>query len=709
MSDTLSGKVTNIVCPRGGFYFNSCEWSLFSMLVDGENKVIRCSGNSFALYKGLQVIVTGEMKKTPYGDTFVATEIRRDLSSSSSLADLVKVICGPTTGQKVIDKYGDAKTALGVIKDHPDWLYGIRGIKDAKIKRILANYSKNESVEKAYEELKTYGFSIDDALKIVKTMGIASLGQIKADPYILMFKAEFGFKKCDEIALRQGKAPSCEPRVVCGLYQALRDARTNGDTYMQKDGLIREAGRVLQLDDYVPDRGLLLSVLSSSIQKGRFIESDGNVYTKKSFREESDIRSFVLDSLKKGGCLPKDEKAMASAITEYEAAKGFTLGPEQKEAVANSLTHRISIITGGPGTGKTTILDCILKIASKAIDPNHILLCAPTGKAARRMSEATGLPAFTIHSALRVDPTKPNLETFQFNSENKLPYQLIVIDESSMIDQFILASLLRAMKASTQVIFVGDKDQLPPVGAGYSFRDLMRAGVATVKLIETYRQAGDSTIIKFSRQVNSGKIESVANVRKDFGFLHVDGTADIVEVYMRGYCKVGVDDIVVLSPQKEGPFGTKAINAAILDHLIPKKENDKEISRGGWRFREGCRVIQLRNNNELGVVNGQIGTIESIDMDTKTAIVDFDGEKLEYTSDMFDDLALGYAITVHKSQGSEWKYVIEVVSKTHCMNTRPLVYTAVTRAKKALIIVGDIETLLEAPERVPREIKSRIV
>lgn len=715
MSETLHGEVTAIIYPKDGMFFDKYSWTKFIIYVPDKNQNVTCIGYSLVLYKKKPVVVTGDFGKDKTGaDVFNASDIYRDDAVGVSDAEMVKFICGNGLGLRVIEGCGNAKAALYAIENHPEWLYKIKGIKDTKIKAILANYAKNAAVEKAYNELKNYGFSIKDTVRVVKAMGSDSLELIKENPYCLFFKAGFGFKSCDEIAIRQGFPLSCRARTICGLLGALRENTICGNTFMHREDLIKKSIVILQQDDYTPSVTDVVECLDESVKKGRLVEKGNDVYTKRSYQEECDIRSFVLNAIGKPASLLADD----SAIAEYESKKGITFGPEQIQAIKNSLSNKISVITGGPGTGKTTILDCILKIASKSMDMSSIALCAPTGKAARRMSEATGLPASTIHAFLKVDPEKPNLDTFQYNSDHQLPYRLIVIDESSMIDQFILASLFRAMKAETQVIFVGDIQQLSPVGAGYSLRDLIAANVPTVRLLATYRQSGDSTIIKLSKQIRDGQLSNVSNVKKDFGFTPLsdsdgndlspeDGVKKIVDIYLRGYAAVGVANIIILTPQNKEAYGTKSLNLAILNRLIPDASH--EVTRNGWKFRPGCRVIQVRNNNKLGIVNGQIGTMDSVDFETKTAVIDFDGIKYDYTSEMFDDLALGYAITVHKSQGSEWAYVIEIVSKTSHMNTRPLVYTGITRAKKKLIIIGDLGTLIECPHRVPPAILSRIV
>ena len=701
--EKIVGKVLYILKPISGLFFEDIEWTIFKILKDDGNTHL-CLGNSFSISKGFRVELEGEYcnGKDSNEKIFKFCNIKKCFDTPNSYKTFLMSICGNQSSKLLIDYFGSAKEVLRIIKNEPNRLNDVKGIGKKRIDKILVNYSNSFKIENIFSQLKEYGFDLQECSIIAKKIGSKNINKIFENPYFLMFNANFSFIKCDEIALRKANISYDSPkRLQAVILEIMRLNNKNANTFIYKKDLLEKSIALSRTKNQIVERSKILSVYSNMIKNSTLYEVDERVYTKKSYFEEKDIRDFLLASLK----LPLNRKVTIDDIRAYEKSKGFSLGEEQINAVLTSASNKLSVITGGPGTGKTTVLDCLLTIIRKSVPSNKIALCSPTAKAARRMTESTGMPATTVHKLLEVNPEDSTLETFNYNQNNKLPYEVIVVDESSMLDQFIACSLIRALKSVSQVIFVGDKNQLPPVKAGYFFRDLMELKIPCTHLIKTYRQAGDSTIIKLAQEIQKGEI-SPLKAKNDFGFKSVSNCDEVVDIFLRGVKQVGVEQVVVLSPQNKGELGTKEISNAILNKLIPS--SDKEIHKNGWIFREGARIMNTKNMNQLGLCNGQMGYIKKIDFEEKKLIVEFDGKEYEYDNDMANYLVLGYCVTIHKSQGSEWKYVIEVVSQKHPMNTKPLVYTGITRAKSKLAVVGDLETFMKCPLKMPKEVLSRI-
>ena len=700
----IVGKILYISYPKDGLFFNDIEWTNFCLQTD-DNEKIYCRGKSFPLKKGFRVELEGDFSKSENGTkvfNFKVPKMNYDTKDSNKV--LLVYCCGKLKATQLINHFGSPQNALEMVKKKPKRLGEINGFGPKVIQKIVDKFKALTEVQELYDDICKYGIEMEDANKIIKKIGKKeALEIINSNPYKLFNVCNFSFVKCDEIAIQRLNISHDNPsRISCGIFEILRQNFLNGNTYIFFEEFKDKTLSLLQKGEEKLEAGVFMEVYRELLSKEKLYEIDNKVFTRKSFLEKEDIRNFVFDSLK----ATFNSKVTISDIKEYEKNKGFTLGEEQIKAVMNSASNKLSVITGGPGTGKTTVLDCLLTIIRKRVPANRIALCSPTAKAARRMTESTGMPASTVHKLLEVNPEDGNLETFVFNEENKLPYEVVVIDESSMLDQFIAASIVRALKSNAQVIFVGDKNQLPPVGAGYFFRDLMNISqVPCVHLIKTYRQAGDSTIISLAQQIQNGF--KIVKSKNDFGFRKTKNKDDVVDIFVRGANKVGIENIIVLSPQNKGELGTKSINNAILDIVVPKGE---EIHKNGWTFREGARVMNTKNVNSLGLCNGQMGTITSIDFEDRILFVNFDGKEYEYDSDMLEHLVLGYCVTIHKSQGSEWRYVIEICSREHkFMNTKPLVYTGVTRAKEKLIIAGDLDIFLGSSNKMPREVLSQIV
>lgn len=736
----VKGEIVKMLLPlNGSFGFEEGEYSKFILKTEDNQKYF-CCGITFPIKQGEYVKLTGQIFLKDNSKLIKFETIARDYSTVCSKKAFLEMICGIATAKKIILYFGNENTAFDVIKHQPERLLEIKGIKESKKMRIVKNYQKNTEVQEMHEELSVYGFTLKDTLRIYKKMGKECVQKVKNNPYILIKQMHFTFEKCDSIALKANIKLDSLKRTSAGIYAVLSAEEMKGHTFTFKNDMVEKTISKLSTLYFTPTKEVILSCFDKMVESYRLIcDSQNRVYIKSTWDEEEVIRNYVnFHNAKRIPFDLTEGKDLDNEIVIYEKENDFSLGKEQKEAVKNSLSNRLSIITGGPGTGKTTVLSTVIKLAMKfGVQERDIALCAPTGKAARRMMESingalgTHMTPTTIHTLLEVDPTDEELNQFVYNENNKLPYKLIVCDESSMIDLSVASSLIKAIKKTTQVIFVGDIEQLPSVSYGNFLRDLIASGVPTVKLLEIHRQKGGSSIITLSQQIRD-EVSIDLSPKRDFAFLPFDNYSyeqqmnKIVELFIRGVQKSNLDQTVVLTPingkNKQEELGCKQISLAIQDKINPLKNDEKEVVVNGWHFRKGSKVMITKNNNQLGLVNGQIGYISSIDFDDKTIDVDFEEIELQdgkaiitkktqvLDEELIENLVLGYAITIHKSQGSEWQNVIQVCAKENAFNnTKALVYTGITRAKKNIIIVGDKNTLLSSPYRKGEERRSRIL
>jgi len=722
----IQGKIYRVLYPK--LQFSTFEKN--GLLIKTSEKTIFAEGIAPAYKVGTEIVLEGEFKPNPKfgGDKFV-------FETSSILIDdgkrgkikFLELVAGEKTAQNMIEEKG-LDTAIEAVKSgDPMKLICFTGIGKKKAQKIIKKYNANFKISELLEELKGLGLSITDARNILAELPEQPAEKIRNNPYLLCNLVRISFERADVIAQQLGFDLGDKRRYSSSLIQVVRNELNNGNVYTNQSVVIRKAMEMLSVPskDFFPDKEDVLDVLKILITRGVFSLVNEDLFFSEVNAERLEIKKFLLASLDALSTYDIDEADIKEWIRAYEAEKtlqmGFpyVLGREQKLAVANSLTHRISIITGGPGTGKTTVADCVkwCVINKIGIRANKIACAAPTAKAAKRLNESTGLPASTIHLLLKVSPesmsSRHKKTEFIFNENNKLNYDFILLDETSMIDFSLASSLMKAIKPTTRVVFLGDIDQLPPVGYGYTLRDLIDGGMPCVKLNEVHRQKGDSTIIPLSQMIKFDKMNDIPKA-KDFAFCTLKGTEQIVSIFKRGLenlqsrkVESPLDQIVVLTPQNGEDYGTKNLNKLIQNVVLP--ETDQQVTHNGIEYRVGSKVMQTSNDNELGVANGEIGYVTKIDFEEKTVTIDFDGHEYEYDGDMLDNVQLGYAMTIHKSQGSEWKYVIEICSHTSRMNTRSLVYTGVTRTRERLIILGDLETFKNCPKNLGQTRRSYVI
>lgn len=633
-----------------------------------------------------------------YGDQFhvhqyetvvpaTLTGIQRYLGSG-----LIKGI-GPVFAKRLVEAFG-AET-LKVIEEAPGRLAEVEGIGPIRQQRITTAWAEQREIREVMLFLQGHGVSSTYAVKIFKTYGQAAIATVKANPYRLAQDIYgIGFKTADRIAQTMG-VPSDSPlRAQAGIIHVLQELADEGHVYAPEADLLRAAETTLEIP-----RHLLSDAIADLTREGQVVEESPEggrcIYLKPLHVAEEQVARRLADLLR-APRLPV-QIDVEKALLWVEGITRLHLAAQQREAIRMAITRKALVITGGPGTGKTTILRCIIQILEKK--GMRIHLASPTGRAAKRMTEATGHEALTIHRLLEWSPMQGG---FQRNAHRPLDTDLVIVDEASMIDIVLMNGLLRAVPLMATLVLVGDADQLPSVGPGTVLKDILDSGqVPAVRLTEIFRQAEQSRIVLNAHRVNRGEFpdlsRSPVGQGSDFHFLPEEEPERlqqlIVELASRRLpTSLGFDpteDIQVLTPMHRGVIGAAQLNAALQAALNPARADATEVMRGGRVFRKGDRVMQMRNNYDKEVYNGDIGRITRIDLQEQEMVVHVDGRPVTYDFSELDELTLAYAVTVHKSQGSEYPAVLLPMHTTHYpMLQRNLLYTAMTRAKRLLVLVG---------------------
>lgn len=615
---------------------------------------------------------------------------------------------GAKTARDIVDYFGTK--SLEVIEKEPEKLMLVSGIGKAKATTIHESYMDVISAKKTVVFLQKYDISPKIALKIYSYYGENTIDLLKQNPYRLISDIEgIGFISADGIAANMGLDKTSDFRISAGIKYVLQEAMNEGHTYLPKNLLIEKSAMLLNVSAQLVEKNLteLCSTKAVRKLKGENGEAD-SIYLTPAFDAEELIALTLLYMHEK--FTPEPDKHIENEISAYEKHKNITLAPNQRLAVISALNSGVSIITGGPGTGKTTILDCALHLFKKR--GINTMLCAPTGRAAKRMSDTTATEAKTIHRLLEYGKSDDGSFYFKRNMDNPLPEGVVIIDETSMLDVFLLSTLLKALSQNTKIIFVGDADQLPSVGAGNVLKDIIDSGCfPCIKLTEIFRQGKESTIITNAHKINKSEMPLVNVKGGDFfldrKFSEQDITSTVIDLVKRrlptAYDYSPFTDIQVLTPIKKGITGVFNLNKMLQQALNPKAKNKKEYISGENIFREGDKIMQIRNNydrewytfdrygNHLegtGVFNGDVGIIHEIEVSEVT--VKFDDDKYSvYAVQDLDELTLAYAISVHKSQGCEFPAVVMPLPLSNIrIMTKNLLYTAVTRASKLVVLCG---------------------
>lgn len=678
--------------------------------------VIDCNGESITAVGKFPQVAQGEcvelegsfIKHNRYGEQFNVKQAK--IAKPNTKEGIVKYLSsglikgvGPVTALSIVNKFGEA--TLDVIEFNPQRLTEVKGISERKANEIYEAFNEIRKMQNAVMLMQEYNISTNLAVKIYNTYFDKTEFILKENPYKLCEDVDgIGFQTADKIANKMGISPLSEFRFRAGVLHVLKSScEKTGNTYITKSNLESDVCELLKVSvDDINSNKVLNNLIMDSLIKVFELNGEEVVVLTKYYNTEK-IVAYTLTLFNE---IHKNKNLdVNDSINLFEQMNQIAMHKNQRDAVTLAVNAGVSVITGGPGTGKTTIVKCMLQIF-KSLGKN-VKLLAPTGRAAKRLSESTGEEASTIHRALVVDFLGG--DTFLYNQNNKLPYDVVIVDEVSMVDVQLMYYLVRALKKGTQLVLVGDKDQLPSVGAGNVLADIINSGVISVcELTYVYRQDKDSLIISNAHLINDCKMPVLDNKSKDFFFEEKADADDMLTsvvnlAYSRlpKYLNVDNSKIQVLAAMKSGICGVDNLNKQLQDKINPPSLKKPELETDFAIYRLGDRVMQITNNYErewikdnreqgTGVFNGDIGVIDHVEPNTfETTVLFEDGRYVKYNKKDLSELVLSYAITIHKSQGSEFDVVIiPVVAGAPMLLTKNLLYTAVTRAKKMVVLVG---------------------
>lgn len=668
-------------------------WSVMRVKVKGFDNLVTLVGSLLDVPVGSVLLVEGEWKvNQQYGQQFVVDTweevmpatiygIEKYLGSG-----LVKGI-GPVFAKAIVNKFG--LETLDVIEKDVERLREVPNLGKKRVEKIRESWEKQKDIKNVMVFLQGYGVSTAYAAKIYRQYGKEAISKVKDNPYRLADDIwGIGFKTADGIASKMGYGKSDLRRCRSGILYTLNQLAEDGHVYAEEEQLIEACKELLEADE-APIR----EALDSMIQEKDVVQDEGVIYLPPFYYAERGSAKRLI-------ALAEQSENVVAAEPEVEYGKrkmDIQYDEVQQEAINKALESKIMVLTGGPGTGKTTTTKGIIE-AFKARG-KVILLAAPTGRAAKRMSEATGMEAKTLHRLLVYNP----MEGYKVNDENPLEGDVLIVDECSMIDIMLFYNLMKAVPNNMSLILVGDIDQLPSVGAGNVLRDIIDSKqISVVRLTRIFRQAQSSRIVMNAHAINAGNFPNISNGRDtDFFFIKEENAEAIPALIIslvrdrlsKSY-RMNPKEIQVLTPMQRGVVGAANLNQLLQEKLNP---TGASLSRAGYTYRTGDKVMQIRNNYDKSVFNGDIGYVTDVDTLEKTLMVSFDGRVLEYEQSELDELTLAYAITIHKSQGSEFPIVVIPITMKHfVMLQRNLIYTGITRAKKICVLVGTTKALAYA-------------
>ena len=720
MSECVTGYIDHII-------FRNEDNGYTVMVLKGvkDEDELTCVGTFPVITQGASIEAEGSFIQHPvYGKQFQAVRLTEKMPEDAMAMErylgsgAIKGI-GAALAGRIVRHFGS--DTLRIVEEEPERLAEIKGISEKKAHEIAIQIAEKSEMRKVMMFLQKYGISLNLGAKIYQKYGDSVYSVLQENPYRLADDISgVGFKIADEIAYRIGIHTDSDYRIKSGLSYTLLQAGGEGHVYLPREELFKRAEQLLGVDASYMEKHLVdLSMERKIIQK----EEKGQVlvYPAQYYYLELNtarmLRELDIDC-------PEDEERVERRISQIQKETGTVLDEMQEKAVKEAAGHGLLVLTGGPGTGKTTTINAIIRFFES--EGAELRLAAPTGRAAKRMTEATGYEAQTIHRMLELtgmpeDDREGQPVHFERNAENPLEADVIIIDEMSMVDIHLMHSLLMAVTAGTRLILVGDENQLPSVGPGNVLRDIIRSGqFPVVELKKIFRQASESDIVVNAHKINRGEQVEINNKSRDFFFLKRYDADIIIRVVIAliqeklpKYVEAKPFEIQVLTPMRKGLLGVERLNQILQRYLNPPDPSKKEKEIGQGLFREGDKVMQIRNNYQLewevrgrygipvdkgvGVFNGDTGIIRMINEFAELAEVEFeDGRYAQYTFKQLDELELAYAVTIHKSQGSEYPAVIiPILSGPRMLMNRNLLYTAVTRARKCVTVVGSEETFRE--------------
>ena len=698
----ISGTIENVVYRN-----ESNDYTVLEIGTD-DNELVTAVGIIPMAFEGEQVELRGHYTyHKEFGKQFAFDSFEKKLPDGVDgiyryLSSRTVKGIGPVTALKIVNRFGE--DSFDVIENHPEWLVDISGITMKKAAQISESFKEQTGIRGVMMFCKDF-MGAADVSKIYKKFGSGAVGIIQENPYILCDE-RFGisFEKADAIAKSIGSAPDARNRILSGIrYIFSYNASMNGHTCLPREKLVLAVAQLLEISEETVNASVdeFLDVAELSLYG---MDGESYIMTNDVAEAEDNIAKRIYSLSERVAAISVSD--ISSLIHKTESSLDIVFANNQREALYAALENGVMVLTGGPGTGKTTVIKAMISIFNSL--GLEAVLAAPTGRAAKRMSDATGEEAKTVHRMLEMERTADDGMRFCRNARNPLSESVVIIDEASMLDLELTSALLFAMKRGARLILIGDSDQLPSVGAGNVLADIIASDrVKTVRLTEIFRQSEESLIITNAHKINNGEQLVLNSTDGDFFFVKRERESDIAETIAtliserlpRRYGAAIKDNIQVITPSKKGFGGVETLNGALQARLNPPAKLKREKSSHGTVFREGDRVMQVVNNYEIewerfgavgiGLFNGDIGVIEKIDLSDEVMSIRFDDKVAEYSFDLLDELELAYAVTVHKSQGSE--YPVVIIPMYHCapmLMTRNLLYTAVTRAKEMVIMVG---------------------